>query len=78
MREEKEEIKRTINEDIHRIIHDRPIKIEIEKTARSGYRYAVAYYGEDLEECLRILDETLKQLELLYGPEGIRVKNPLG
>ncbi len=73
-----EEIKKMVTEDIHRIVHDRPIKIELEKTAKSGYRYSVAYYGEDPEECLRTLEEVVKLLETLYGPEGTRVRNPLG
>ena len=74
----KDEIEEIIAKDIHRIVHDRPVKIELEKTAKSGYRYSVAYYGEDPEECLRTIEDVMKQLETLYGPEGTRVKNPLG
>ena len=74
----RDEIEEIIAKDIHRIVHDRPVKIELEKTAKSGYRYSVAYYGEDPEECLRTIEDVMKQLEMLYGPEGTRVRDPLG
>ena len=58
--------------------HERPIKIELEKTAKSGYRFSVSYYGEDAEECLRVIEDVRNQLEMLYGNEGTKVKHPLG
>lgn len=73
-----EEIQKIVNADIQKIVHDRPIKVELEKTAKSGYRYSIAYYGEDPAECLQVIEEVMIQLETLYGPEGTRVKHPLG
>ena len=59
-------------------LHERPIKIELEKTAKSGYRFSISYYGEDPEECLRVIEDVRNQLEMLYGNEGTKVKHPLG
>lgn len=69
---------KNIREEIQRIVHDRPIQVEVNKNANGTYRYSVSYHGEDPGECLRVIEDTMMQLELLYGPEGNRVKNPLG
>lgn len=62
-------------EDIQRIIHDRPVHIELSKNARGNYQYTVSYYGSDPVECLEIIKEVTEQLESLYGMEGTRVKH---
>ena len=62
-------------EDIQRIIHDRPVHIELSKNAKGNYQYTISYYGSDPLECLEIIKEITGQLELLYGLEGTRVKN---
>lgn len=67
-----------IREDIQRIVHDRPIQIEVNKNANGSYRYSVSYHGTDPDECLHVIEETMMQLELLYGPNGNRVLKPLG
>lgn len=65
-------------EDIQRIIHDRPVHIELSKNARGNYQYTVSYYGSDPVECLEIIKEVTEQLESLYGMEGTRVKKMEG
>lgn len=65
-------------EDIQRIIHDRPVHIELSKNAKGNYQYTVSYYGSDPVECLEIIKEVTEQLESLYGMEGTRVKKMEG
>ncbi len=62
-------------EDIQRIIHDRPVHIELSKNAKGNYQYSVSYYGNDPAECLEIMKNVVEQLEILYGLEGTRVKH---